>query len=251
MLSKKGLFIVLAIISFFCDAQSTAPCPAADTCGTCAGGMISLTLQYNGVSTAGVSVEDNKSPIFSAQVTPNEKIVLVPQGHSGFVGNTLQIKVNDVLNTSINTKCNIPIFINAIYGDFTVFAGSSKTGGSICCIPKPPNPPDPTQPPDPNQPSPVEQLGFSVSKVITPNGDGTNDVLVLYNVEVFSETSVIIVDRWGSVVFKASGYNNRTVAWDGEIKGGGSAPTGTYFYTFRGVAGTLKVEKQGSIELIR
>lgn len=239
MLLKTGSSLILVMFAYFCHAQDPAMCP--EECSACAGGMISITLRFDGTATSKVTVEDNKTVIFEQQVAPSEMIVLVPQGLTVFVGNTLGIKVNDVLNTTLNTKCNIPIFINAVYGDFTIFAGESKTGGSICCIPTPW---------DPNNP-PGEEIEFKVGEVVTPNGDGTNDVWVLFNVEMFLENKVTIVDRWGSIVFSASGYDNRTVAWGGETQRGGNAPTGTYFYTFRGVAGTLVFEKQGSIELIR
>src|SRR6478735_8396152 len=101
-LLKKLPFLVLVSVSYFCNAQSAVPCPT--TCGACAGGMISVTLRFNGTTTSLVTVEDNKNVIFSQQVAPNENIVLEPHGKNNFVGNTLEVKVKDVLNTTLNTK---------------------------------------------------------------------------------------------------------------------------------------------------
>ncbi|HEY3406365.1 MAG TPA: gliding motility-associated C-terminal domain-containing protein [Ohtaekwangia sp.] len=248
---KKGPSLVLVMLAFFCHAQTPADCPLEGECAPCEAGMISITLEFRGAVASLVTVEDKKTVIFSGQVSPNGDIVIVPQGRPNFQGNTLEVKVNDVLNTSLNTKCNIPIFVNAVYGDFVVMAGESKQGGPICCAPKPPDPTDPTDPTDPDPTDPEQEFPFVISKVVTPNGDGQNDVWVLLNIEQFSETHVTIVDRWGSTIYEASGYDNRNVAWNGENKNGGKAPTGTYFYSFRGKLTSSVFEKQGSIELIR
>jgi len=95
------------------------------------------------------------------------------------------------------------------------------------------------------------EIQFSIAPLITPNGDGTNDYWELENIEKFSNNSVVVVDRWGTVVYKGSGYNNNDVVWRGENRQGGAAPTGTYFYRISIDFLSQKEEKRGSVELVR
>jgi gliding motility-associated-like protein len=96
-----------------------------------------------------------------------------------------------------------------------------------------------------------EDLEFEISKLVTPDGDGLNDVWTLRNLEKFRENKVTVFDRWGGVVFSASGYNNETVAWDGLSRNGSAVPTGTYFYTITVRYREDYLEKKGFIELVR
>lgn len=235
----------LLLVSIFCISQVRAQvvCPPPDACGACEGGMVSITLQFMGSFKSEVKIEDNKIVIFTGLVDPDGLILIEPI-RDAFKGNTLDVYVDGTLNTTLNTKCNIPVYLNTAYGDFVVVGGASRDGGPICCVPKP------DKPTDPGGELP-EEYPFVISKVVTPNGDGTNDVWVLLNVEIFSATEVTIVDRWGGIVFEGKGYDNRTVAWGGEVQRGGYAPTGTYFFNFRGVFGEATVERHGYIELIR
>ena len=80
-----------------------------------------------------------------------------------------------------------------------------------------------------------------VPKVITPNGDGFNDVLEVKGLAKYPNNELVIFNRWGSEVFRAAPYIND---WDGRSIGkltlgkGADAkvPVGTYFYI-------LKLEK--------
>lgn len=58
--------------------------------------------------------------------------------------------------------------------------------------------------------------------VITPNGDGLNDVFDIKGLELFDNSKVTIYDRWGNIVYENSNYKND---WDG-----GNQPEGTYYY---------------------
>jgi gliding motility-associated-like protein len=63
--------------------------------------------------------------------------------------------------------------------------------------------------------------------VITPNFDGSNDLFVInYLEKLYPSCQVTIFNRWGSVVFESTGYEN---PWDGTNKGE-PLPMGTYFY---------------------
>ncbi len=96
-----------------------------------------------------------------------------------------------------------------------------------------------------------EEIEIVIGKVVTPDGNGVNDEWTISNIEKFKDNNVIIVDRWGSVIFTASGYNNESVVWTGANRNGAISPTGTYFYTIAIKHGPGVVKKSGFIELIR
>jgi len=58
--------------------------------------------------------------------------------------------------------------------------------------------------------------------VITPNGDGLNDVFEVRGLDLFDQSSIEIFDRWGNVVYSSENYDN---SWDG-----GEQSEGTYYY---------------------
>lgn len=96
-----------------------------------------------------------------------------------------------------------------------------------------------------------EDLEFTVTKLVTPDGDGINDEWILGNIDKFKENRVTVFDRWGSVIFSASGYNNQGVIWKGFNSTGGAVPTGTYFYTITVRYREDYVEQKGFIEVVR
>jgi gliding motility-associated-like protein len=61
-----------------------------------------------------------------------------------------------------------------------------------------------------------------VPNVISPNGDGKNDRLVIYaGPEIARFKSLIIFDRWGNFVYENSNFpkNAETIGWDGTLRG--------------------------------
>ena len=92
---------------------------------------------------------------------------------------------------------------------------------------------------------------IEISQIVTPDGNAQNDEWILENIENFADNKVVIVDRWGGVIYTASGYNNETVVWKGNNRNGDLVPTGTYFYTISVRYGPSVFEKTGFIELIR
>lgn len=85
--------------------------------------------------------------------------------------------------------------------------------------------------------------------VITPNGDGINDYLVLACANVFTLNKFTVFDRWGKLLYSRSGYTND---WDGVDQQGGPLPEGGYFWAFEYINqnGNLEVAK-GSITIVR
>ncbi len=94
-------------------------------------------------------------------------------------------------------------------------------------------------------------IELDISKVITPDDNGINDEWIVKNIEKFKDNKIVIVYRWGSVIYSATGYNNESVVWKGNNQRGDRVPTGTYFFTISARFGPDLFEKSGSIELIR
>ena len=63
---------------------------------------------------------------------------------------------------------------------------------------------------------------LEVPNIITPNGDGSNDLLLIENLEQYPNSLLQIFDRWGRKVYESADYQND---WDG-----GKLAVGTYFY---------------------
>ena len=63
---------------------------------------------------------------------------------------------------------------------------------------------------------------IEIPNVITPNGDGYNDRLIIKNLDKLLENSLIIADRSGKVVFETNSYQND---WDAH-----NLDDGTYYY---------------------
>jgi gliding motility-associated-like protein len=59
---------------------------------------------------------------------------------------------------------------------------------------------------------------------ITPNGDGANDFFFIDDALVYTSSRLIILNRYGQVVFSADGYQND---WSGQ-----DCVEGVYFYQF-------------------
>ncbi|WP_326982400.1 gliding motility-associated C-terminal domain-containing protein [Chryseobacterium sp. MYb264] len=68
----------------------------------------------------------------------------------------------------------------------------------------------------------------NLTNVITPNGDGINDVIDYTALGNKQNLTFNIFDRYGNKVFQADRFNNYT--WDGTI-GGKKVSTGTYWYS--------------------
>lgn len=96
---------------------------------------------------------------------------------------------------------------------------------------------------------PVIPCGLEFFNYVSPNGDGSNDTWVIGKIEAddYSQNEVVILNRWGGVVWSAVNYNNEDVCWKGNGLQGQALPDGTYFYRLK----TRQGEYTGYIELMR
>jgi gliding motility-associated-like protein len=69
-----------------------------------------------------------------------------------------------------------------------------------------------------------------IYNVITPNGDGDNDLWIIDGIDRFPNNAVVIFNRWGDKINSYERYDNKTVVWDGTDLRGHSVPDGTYFF---------------------
>lgn len=91
------------------------------------------------------------------------------------------------------------------------------------------------------RPSPVD--------VFTPNGDGVNDKWEILCLIDFPNNSVSIYNRWGVVVYQATGYDQN---WDGtNATDNKPLDEGTYVYVLNYMSQQEKQQVTGTITIIR
>jgi gliding motility-associated-like protein len=86
-------------------------------------------------------------------------------------------------------------------------------------------------------------LEFEFPNVFTPNSDGINDFFEIKNLP--ENTEVIILNRWGNIVFSSTNYQNN---WDGKDTLGNELVNGVYTYKFTTESGK---EGHGFVHLIK
>lgn len=87
--------------------------------------------------------------------------------------------------------------------------------------------------------------------VVTPNGDGINDVFYIHNLvdgQAFPDNELSIYNRYGKRIYFVQDLRNEKDFWDPEKT---NSPSGTYFYRFIGRGPIRNVEFKGSVEVIR
>ena len=66
-----------------------------------------------------------------------------------------------------------------------------------------------------------------VTQSLSPNDDGIGDRWIIRNILDYPDNEVKVYNRWGSRVFRGTGYAND---WGGTFEDGRPLPDGTYFY---------------------
>lgn len=95
--------------------------------------------------------------------------------------------------------------------------------------------------------STLEYFTFNMDNVITPNGDGQNDVVDFTGISIYKDFSASIFDRYGKELFKTG--TNKYI-WDGKFQTR-ILPTATYWYkiTYEDPASKEMTSKSGWIML--
>ena len=86
---------------------------------------------------------------------------------------------------------------------------------------------------------------ISGTNILTPNGDGKNDYLIIRNIDVYPNHEIKIYDVAGRVVYSKKSYDN---TWDGTYNGSPLAK-GTYYYIIDFDGGKFK--KKGFVSIVR
>ena len=81
----------------------------------------------------------------------------------------------------------------------------------------------------------------------SPNNDGHNDTWIIDGIERAIGNEVIILNKWGQVVWEMKEYNNADKVFKGNNKTGEALTDGTYFFVLTTLAKTYK----GRVEIIR
>lgn len=82
-----------------------------------------------------------------------------------------------------------------------------------------------------------------IPNLVTPNGDGKNDLFVIVGLSNYPNSTLRIYNRWGSEVYESQNYQND---W-----GGSGLNDGTYYYILIVNTSTGKQAYKGWIELLR
>jgi gliding motility-associated-like protein len=98
-----------------------------------------------------------------------------------------------------------------------------------------------------------ESAQVFIPNAFTPDGDGSNDILMVRAKGVASVKHFRIFNRWGEVVFERSNFqpNDPQHAWDGKIRGTVQPPA-VYVYTAEVICenGTTYVYK-GNVSILK
>jgi len=90
----------------------------------------------------------------------------------------------------------------------------------------------------------VEDCEVIIPNIITPNGDGINDLFYITNVEFYPNSEIKIYNRWGKLIYENSNYQGD---WDAS-----NYSDGTYYYIFKLNYGKGKIkEYNGTITIIK
>lgn len=75
--------------------------------------------------------------------------------------------------------------------------------------------------------------------LISPNGDGKNDVLDFDSISKFGPNSLKVYNRWGDLIYQKTNYQSDEERFDGTFKNE-PLPAGNYFYVLTFQQGTIK-----------
>ena len=83
-----------------------------------------------------------------------------------------------------------------------------------------------------------------IMNLLTPNGDGFNDVWLIQGIDGINPATVVVYARSGKTVYESSAYDN---TWNGYYNGN-PLPEGSYFYIVKGADGSVY---KGTLSILR
>ena len=102
---------------------------------------------------------------------------------------------------------------------------------------------------------PTEEFSYVLPNVITPNGDGYNDLFEpkVKGLSLITTAKTVIFNRWGNILCDT---DDPLIRWDGKSRQTHmDCPAGTYFFvtdiTYQGPSGEEQLHLQGSITVVR
>ncbi len=148
-------------------------------------------------------------------------------------------QVNYIWTPTISCNCNKNDSLAPGTYSLMILITHSTTGGFKTDTLKP----APTLINDANGPCRVK-----IYTVITPNGDGNNDILQIDNISDFPNNHVAVFNRWGNQIFETKHYDNISNFWPQKEEISNLASS-TYFYVVKLGDGTNPLK--GWIEIIK
>jgi gliding motility-associated-like protein len=88
----------------------------------------------------------------------------------------------------------------------------------------------------------------TIFNAISANGDGSNDVMQIENIELYPKNKITFYNRWGTKVYEVQSYNNKSNNWPNAAQLDFLEST-TYFYIID--LGDGSEVKKGWIEIIK
>jgi hypothetical protein len=104
-----------------------------DDCGECKGGLIELTLQYNGANNKNVVVK-NKAGIdlFEKICITGEQFTFVGLEKDNKMSSYIYLYVDGKEVSDLHASCSKPIGTGMVVADFEIISGISKYNGPLC-----------------------------------------------------------------------------------------------------------------------
>lgn len=159
---------------------------------------------YGCRDTATATIEINTPPVISITTSGDtvlyqgESLVLTVNGSNNYVWNTAETNNSIIVTQS---------------ADYSVTGTDAKGCKSIARI---------------NIKTIAMPQSIVVSSnILTPNGDGINDYLVIENIEAYQSCILKIYSMWNAEVFHSEKYTNN---WDGRTSEGKLLSEGSYYY---------------------
>ncbi|MFD2542259.1 T9SS type A sorting domain-containing protein [Lacinutrix gracilariae] len=115
----------------------TLPCdpvtPPEGACNECDGGLVELTMQYNGMSNATIMVLNKDDEVlYQGMHSATDQFTFIGNGDENRMTNTIYFFVNGLEVSDLHVSCSQPVGPGLQIGDFEIISGVSRNGGALC-----------------------------------------------------------------------------------------------------------------------